>query len=204
MKIYLVRHGQTALNQQRRYQGSIDCPLDEKGLEQVQKVSERLKGLTWAGAVSSDLTRARTTGEMILAQSKNVSSVNIMSEWREMNFGAWEGKTFSEVEKRFPEKVSTFFADPSHPIIPQGESGLEFQKRVLTGFEKVLQMGKEAENWLIATHGGSIRIIICEVLGMPLKTMWEIEQGNTAVNILNISSSGKMDFEVLNDTSHLK
>lgn len=204
MKIYLVRHGQTALNQQRRYQGTIDSPLDEKGLAQVQKVSNRLKDITWSGAIASDLARARVTGEMILAENENPILMNIMPEWREMNFGSWEGKTFTEIEERFPEKVSTFFGDPSHPIIPEGESGIEFQKRVLTGFEKVLDMGREAENWLIATHGGSIRIIICEVLGLPLKEMWELEQGNTAVNILNISSGGKMDFETLNDLSHLK
>lgn len=202
MKIYLVRHGQTSWNQQCRYQGTKDIPLDEEGISQVEKLAERLKDVAWDGATSSDLNRAKTTAEIIL-QHQPKTQLHLYPELQEMNFGAWEGITFSEADKKWPNAVSSFFADPTQPIIPEGENAVEFRDRVLRGFDQVLSLAEDSETWLVATHGGVIRIILCEVLGVPLKEMWDFHQGNTALNILSINN-GQMKFDLINDTTHLK
>lgn len=202
MKIYLVRHGQTSWNQQCRYQGSRDIPLDEDGISQVEKLAERLKDISWDGATSSDLNRAKTTAEIILKHQPKMK-LHLYPELQEMKFGAWEGITFSDADRKWPHAVKSFFADPTQPIIPEGENAVEFRERVLRGFDQVLSLAKDGETWLVATHGGVIRVILCEILGVPLKEMWDFHQGNTALNILSVNN-GQMKFDLINDTSHLK
>ena len=202
MQIYLVRHGQTSWNQQCRYQGSQDIPLDDDGVFQAERLAERLQSIQWDGAASSDLIRAKKTAEIVLGENSELP-LHLWPELREMNFGTWEGVTFAEADAKWPEKVKAFFADPTQSIIPQGENALEFKERVMTGLEKILSLGKEGEKWLVATHGGAIRVILCEILGVPLKEMWDMHQGNTALNILAVKN-GKMEFELINDVSHLK
>lgn len=202
MKIYLARHGQTAWNHQRRYQGSQDIPLDDDGVFQAQCLAERLKLIEWSGAVSSDLIRAEKTAKIVLGDQCQLP-LHIYPELREMNFGIWEGITFTEANEKWPDKVRSFFADPTQPIIPEGENALQFQDRVMEGLDRILEMAKDGENWFVATHGGAIRVILCKILGLPLKEMWNMEQGNTALNILSVQNN-KMSFELINDISHLE
>ena len=203
MKIYLVRHGQTAWNQQCRYQGSQDIPLDEVGISQVLRVASRLKEINWHGVISSDLIRTKQTAQMILDEASSALETHYLPELREMHFGDWEGITFTEAEEKWPDKAQAFFEDPTAPIIPNGENATQFRERVMKGFEQILELGKDGENWLVATHGGTIRVILCELLGTPLKKMWEMHQGNTAINILSVNN-GKIEIEMMNDTTHLE
>lgn len=199
MKIYLVRHGQTAWNKQRRYQGSQDIPLDSEGVLQAEKLAERLKEIRWDRVISSDLQRARITAETVV---DGKIEIELMPELREMHFGDWEGITFSEAEEKWPGDVKNFFADPTQSIIPNGENAIVFSERVLRGLEAIIASSKEEDTILITTHGGSVRCVLCDVLNKPLTEMWNMEQGNTAVNILEISK-GKRIFSLINDTSHL-
>ncbi|MBP7248292.1 MAG: histidine phosphatase family protein, partial [Negativicutes bacterium] len=68
MKIYLVRHGQTEWNKQKRYQGSKDIGLDNTGLDQAEKLAEKLKNIQWSKVYSSDLQRARKTAETVASK----------------------------------------------------------------------------------------------------------------------------------------
>lgn len=203
VKIYLVRHGQTEWNKQKRYQGSKDIELDETGLDQAEKLAEKLKNIQWSKVYSSDLQRARKTAETVINKSNLNIPILEVPELREMHFGDWEGETFTSIEEQFPEKVSAFFSDPTPQIIPAGENAETFRERVVKGFEEILTNGSTEDTILAVSHGGTIRVIVCEVMGLPLKEMWEIEQGNTAINILEIGKDGKMTFESVNDTSHL-
>ena len=204
VKIYQVRRGQTEWNKQKRYQGSKDIGLDNTGLDQAEKLPEKLKNIQWSKVYSSDLQRARKTAETVASKCNFEISILEVPELREMHFGDWEGQTFTSIEEQFPEKVNAFFADPTPQIIPAGENAESFRERVLKGFEEILTNSSAGDVVLAVTHGGTIRVIVCEVMGLPLKDMWEIEQGNTAINILGIGKDGKMTFESVNDTSHLK
>ena len=65
MKLFIVRHGETAWNREGRFQGQIDIPLNEKGLAQAEMTARRFSGYPLEKVFASPLSRARVTGEKI-------------------------------------------------------------------------------------------------------------------------------------------
>ena len=62
MRLFIVRHGETAWNREGRFQGQLDVPLNEAGLLQADRVAERFRGYPLAAVLTSPLSRARVTG----------------------------------------------------------------------------------------------------------------------------------------------
>jgi len=104
--IYLVRHGQTEFNRERRLQGHVDSPLTELGMRQAAAVGVLLRELT-AGEpgwriVTSPLGRARRTAE-IVAEALGVAEVEEDRRLIELSWGAWDGRLRAELEAEHPE-----------------------------------------------------------------------------------------------------
>jgi broad specificity phosphatase PhoE len=106
--IYLVRHGETQFNAEKRFQGSIDLPLSQTGVQQAEFVANRLAPLVdaeWA-IYSSPLRRAKQTAEVIAAAlGRDLQSIIIDHRLREVSLGDWEGLTPDEIVKRWPQVV---------------------------------------------------------------------------------------------------
>jgi probable phosphoglycerate mutase len=104
--IYLVRHGQTAFNAERRLQGHVDSPLTELGVRQAHAVAHLLADMVdgepgWR-IVSSPLGRARSTAE-IIARRLGLADVEEDRRLIELSWGAWDGRLRSELEAEYPE-----------------------------------------------------------------------------------------------------
>ena len=112
MKLVLWRHGQTAWNAQRRFQGHSDVPLDEVGHEQARDAARYLAAMHPDAIFSSDLVRATETASY-LAQLTGLP-VQLDKDLRERGGGAWEGLTDAEIRSGYPEAYATF-------IPPDGE-----------------------------------------------------------------------------------
>ena len=100
MKLYIVRHGQTDMNRRRRYQGSIETDLNERGIIQAQNAAKALPGDIDA-LVSSPMRRALQTAEIISVHTGK--SVDVMPQFRERAFGLFEGLSKTEIKTRFPD-----------------------------------------------------------------------------------------------------
>ncbi|GAJ02776.1 unnamed protein product [marine sediment metagenome] len=90
--------------------------------------------------------------------------------------------------------------------IPQGESLVDLNNRVMTELGKILKKHKKVNNdetIVIVCHGGTIRVILCSILNLELKCMWRIEQNPTALNIIDYYDNRGF-ISLLNDTSHLE
>ena len=104
--IWLVRHGQTTFNAERRLQGHVDSPLTELGLAQAQRAGERLSSLVGDPAgwrlVSSPLGRALATAQAI---SRALGGVLVETDPRliEVSWGAWDGRLRAELEAEHPD-----------------------------------------------------------------------------------------------------
>jgi broad specificity phosphatase PhoE len=126
MTIYLLRHGQTEWNTQRRFQGHLDSPLTEAGIAQANAMGTTMRDLITDGTgvtlESSPLGRARTTAE-IVAAAIGIASCRI--RWRrilrEVGFGVWQGLTWEEVRARYPGAVEEGEANKWDYQIPEGE-----------------------------------------------------------------------------------
>jgi len=198
-KVILVRHGITAWNDERRYQGQVDIPLSEAGVRQAQQVALRLAKERVGVIYASDLGRAAHTAQIIAEQHQ--LPVTLLPSLREINFGQWEGKTFAELRQCYAKEVQDFFCMPADIVIPEGESFRQVKERASAAILDVVS--KHAGETIIAvSHGGTIRAILCAVLDLDLNKLWSIKQENTAVSILEFYDQ-KAFIALLNDTHHL-
>jgi broad specificity phosphatase PhoE len=151
--IILARHGETDWNAERRWQGHSDPPLNERGREQARELAAALDGVDVIYA--SDLARARETAE-ILAVRLGLD-VQLDPRLRERYFGAWEGKTWDELEERSAGELQRWRAGDTHGP-DDAEPYEDFSRRVESFLEDVLER-HPAEHVLVVGHGGSIRAI---------------------------------------------
>ena len=192
-RIYLIRHGETEWNKEGRLQGHSNVLLSPEGIHQAQLLAKHLP------IYSSDLSRAMETARILAA--KLGLSVIQESGFREVNFGDWEGRNFSELATEVPEGFENFFTRPDKAHPPNGETFLEAQARALTALDEIIDE-RDEQSIIIVSHGAVIRLLICAALGMPIRKMWTISQFNMAVNIFRVDD-GNPTIELLNSTLHL-
>lgn len=155
--IYLVRHGQTAFNAERRLQGHVDSPLTELGVRQAEAVAGLLKDMVEGEPgfriVSSPLGRARSTADIIAARL-GIAEVEEDRRLIELSWGAWDGRLRSELEAEYPEAFGrTGWAFDG----PTGESYESVQARLA---DWLASLPPEPERRIIAvSHGVSGRVL---------------------------------------------
>ena len=184
--LYLIRHGETEGGEIRRYKGTIDVPLSEKGLRQMEQISKYIvekggKGGLMNAVYCSDLTRAIRSAE-IVAEPHSLKPV-ILSSLRERNFGLWEGMSFDEIMEKYPLEFDAWAGNPLKFSPMEGESTLAMRDRVIQAMSEIME-NHNKENIAIVAHGGVNRIILCHILGIPLENIFRIEQDYGAVNII--------------------
>lgn len=172
MKLYLVRHGETDWNKERRLQGQADIPLNEFGRRLAAKTAEGMKDVPFAVCFSSPLGRARETAELILSGR----GVPVITDERitEMAFGEWEGKCCSKEGWELPERFQAFFDDPEHyEPADGGETFAEVRKRVGEFLSWLASEKQYAQgNVLITTHGAALSGMLNYIKGRPLQEYW--------------------------------
>jgi glucosyl-3-phosphoglycerate phosphatase len=152
--LLLVRHGETDWNRDGRWQGHSDTQLNDAGREQARRVAGELGNVDVI--YSSDLARARETADIIAAQLGDLE-VNVDRRLRERSFGAWEGRTASEIEAEFAEQHARWRAgngagaDDAEPFDAFGDRVRHFLEDLLAKHP--------GETVLVVAHGGSIRVI---------------------------------------------
>ena len=110
--IYIIRHGKTELNLANVLQGRSDHPLNEEGILQAKKASEKLRSVSFDHVFSSPLIRALQTAEIIVPEKKPVIDNRLI----EMDYGPYEGLDLNHL----PPEMITFFSDFVHNPAPAG------------------------------------------------------------------------------------
>lgn len=172
MKLYMVRHGETAWNKERRIQGQVDIPLNEFGRKLAEKTAKGLSDIRFDVCYSSPLSRAKETAELILMGRPTpvIEDERII----EMAFGEYEGRCCSRDGWNLPEEFRRFFDAPDRYQAPAGgENFAEVKKR--TG-EFLAELYKKEEyqksNILIATHGAALAGLLNNIKGKSLAEYW--------------------------------
>jgi broad specificity phosphatase PhoE len=166
MELVCVRHGRTAWNADRRFQGQTDIPLDDEGLAQAQALAAHLRAERFDLALASDLSRARTTAEAICAE-RDVA-LELTPALREMHFGEWEGLTWDQIVTRWPELDAAHAMAPMYYTAEGGESWDALCARV-DAFLRATTAGRGPdERALIVSHAGVMHGIVRSLTGAPL------------------------------------
>jgi broad specificity phosphatase PhoE len=158
MELICVRHGRTAWNAGRRFQGQTDIPLDDEGLAQAQALAAHLRDEHFDLALASDLVRARTTAETILGERE--LALELSSDFREMHFGMWEGLTWEEIVVRWPELNSAHEKAPMYYTAEGGESWDALCARVDLALRTLTARMRAGDRALIVSHAGVMHAIV--------------------------------------------
>ncbi|HZY75502.1 MAG TPA: histidine phosphatase family protein [Jatrophihabitantaceae bacterium] len=159
MRVLLLRHGRTAWNAERRYQGQADPPLDEVGRRQAVEVAGLVAALEPQLLVSSDALRARQTAEPIGVVTG--LEVRVDARLRERSLGHWEGLTRDEVAERYPDEFADWLAgrDVSRR---GGESRDEVATRALAAFAEL----PDVETAVLVTHSATAMALCNALIGI--------------------------------------
>lgn len=180
-RILAIRHGETAWNLGGRVQGQLDVGLNATGRWQAQRLAQALAGEDISAIYSSDLWRAWETA-LALADAKEIG-ITADTGLRERNFGAFEGKTFGEVESTWPEQSLRWRRREPDFEPGGGESLLRFRQRV-TGAVRAICQHHGGEQIAIVSHGGVLDVLYRWATGQELQAPRTWELGNAAINRL--------------------
>lgn len=165
--IDLLRHGEPEGGQ--RYRGKRDDPLSELGWQQMRDLLPVNK--PWQQIITSPLKRCSAFAEDLARQT----GLPLAYEpgLREIDFGDWEGQSPAALEQADSAAFYAFYDDPLNNTPPGAEPLAEFQQRVLCAFNAIQQQYQQ-RHVLLVSHGGTIRIILAQVLNMPLDAIWRL------------------------------
>ncbi len=193
--IYLLRHGEVVLAQTHRFIGHLDVPLSEHGERQSRAQAARLASARFAAIFTSDLARARRTGE-IIATPHGLTPVAVPA-LREMAMGRWDGLTAAEIRQREPETFREWMAHVGEFPFPEGESVPDLRARAWPAFETIAAR-HEGEAVAIVAHGGTNRALICSALDLPLARLLAFGQNYAALTVL-ARVDGRWELRKLNE-----
>jgi len=198
-RVYLVRHGQSLWNAERRYQGRMNSALSPLGRSQAARLARALAGVPLAAIYSSPLIRAWDTALVIAAPHR--LSVAPVADLHEIDLGVWEGLTEGEITQRFGDVVARRRRDPEHVVPPEGESLHKVQARALRAMQEILARHDDATIAVVA-HGAVNKMVLLSALDAPLSSYWRIRQDNAGINIVDVYGIHKV-VRVMNETAHL-
>jgi broad specificity phosphatase PhoE len=167
LRLYLVRHGETADNLQMRYIGTRDEPLTEIGMRQARQAADALGPLPVRIIVSSPMRRAADTAAPI--RKACGVELRLDARLREGSFGSWEGLTRAEVLGLGPKDAELLARWESDPACapPGGESLERVQERVIDLAED-LKSEFAGSSVVLVSHVGPIKALLACALGLPL------------------------------------
>ena len=211
--IYLVRHGEVAGNSGavRTFAGARDLELTPRGILQAQAVAHRFKGEKIDAVYASTLQRAWKTADGI-AEFHGLQTTRDAG-FSEVDYGAWEGLSEEEILENYADLWRARVADPWEIAPPSGESYQMLWARLEPAWNHVIAR-HDGQKIVIVGHNGSIRVLLCQLLGAPPANARRLQIGNCSVTKIRVgtapnSPGGKLEgppvvIQYINQTAHLE
>ncbi|MCW2762436.1 MAG: Phosphoglycerate mutase [Marmoricola sp.] len=189
--LVLVRHGVTEHTTGKLFSGglkSANPPLNDEGREQARATGEWLAPLsgTFDALVSSPVRRTRETAE-ILAEFFDLD-IEEEPGIAEMEFGTWDGMSFTEVHEKYPDEISAWLGDlESAPH--GGESFRAVEQRVLEGRDRIVS-SYAGQTVVCVSHVTPIKTLVADALGAPLEAVYRMELAPASVTVISYFQGG--------------
>lgn len=201
MRVYLVRHGETDWNIEKRCQGFSDIPLNETGRRQAGAIAQYLSAVPIEAVYSSTLGRAYETASAVARQHS--LEVRTSDAFRELSQGEFEGLKLGEMAHRYGDFLKRWLQDPADLRLPGGESLREVQERAWAALEAVVESHPKG-NVAVVSHNLCNAAILCRALNLHLSDFRRMHQDVAGINLIEFG--GRWPHPVvlrLNDTCHL-
>jgi len=213
LTLVLTRHGLTDRSHPEQHLGqTIDVPLNDAGRRQAEALRRRLAGVAFERVISSPLLRAQETARIAAGRGEIHTDARLL----EMDYGAWEGLTYEELDTRFAAERAAWVKAPDVLACPGGESGYDVAERVGAFLVDLLAdhverhgaQAKEERCVLAVAHSSTNRILVCVALGLPIREYRQrLVQGQGNLTVLRFEhGDGPTDARLLllNDLAHLR
>lgn len=181
-KIILIRHGQTDMNKDQLYYGRLDVPINETGKEQAENTRKNLVEfeIDYDKIYSSPMKRAYETAEIVNYKNLEIEKDD---ELREMDFGIFEGLSYKEIIKKYPEEMEKLKKDWKTYSYVTGENPFMLQKRALKFLEKI----DKNKNNMVVTHWGIICTLLSFLFSSELEGYWKYQVKNGGIVIIEFA-----------------
>ena len=200
-KILLVRHGNVEGITPERFRGRQPLPLTARGRAEAQAVAKRVAG-GWRPhkIYTSPLGRCVETGAAIAKACG--APTEVCDDLTDIDYGAWQFKTFDEARAADPALFTAWFATPHLVRFPSGESLQDLVARASNILRPVLSRHPD-ETIVLVGHDSINRALILQLIDLPLSAYWRIAQTPCCLNEIDVSD-GKICAQRINETGHLE
>jgi probable phosphoglycerate mutase len=198
-ELVLVRHGETEMNRELRFQGQVNVGLNAIGLVQARRLAMRLAGEKADAVYVSDLLRARQTAEPIAGELALQPVAD--SGLREQDFGRVDGMRVDDIKREHPQAWAGWLRFEQDFAMPEGESTRAFHTRVIEAVQRVVA-AHPRRTVVVVTHGGVLDMIYRTARSLGLDGPRQSEIPNAGLNRIRVIDGA---FEILSwaDTRHL-
>jgi alpha-ribazole phosphatase len=201
LKLYLVRHGESAWNVKHLYTGQTDVPLSQLGEIQAARVAGKLSGLSFDAVYASPLKRAHDTAKPIAAALE--MPLRLDARLAEIHHGAWEGNPAAVIREQYADEYLAWRTQPHRVQMPDGESLEDVSNRVQEFLQEVLAEHSDG-SVLIVSHDAVLRVIVLQTLLMGLEFFWRWRFDNASLSVVERMGDGHFRLALLNEVHHLK
>lgn len=195
--LYIVRHGETEWNKENKMQGRLNSNLTNNGISQAMNLAEIIKNEKIDVIYTSPSSRAiQTTNYLNKFLNKQV---NLCPSLDELSMGNWEGVTYTEIQKKFPNEWYNFWNDPvSYKALNGGETFENLIERITLGIEDII-CENQNQNILLVSHRITIRFLLSYLLEKHVVDIPDLD----STSLSKISINNKKNFPVfLNNIDH--
>ena len=186
LQVYLVRHGETRWNAERRIQGQSDSPLTAKGEQQAVQVGERVRTYGITHVIASDLGRTRRTAEIIADACG--CGVTLDARLRELDMGVLEQRHLDSLTAEEEEWRRLVVNGTPDGRIPQGESMQELSERMHAGLAACLDLPPGSRP-LLVSHGIALGCLVSTILGLPAHAERRLRLRNCSISRVDYQES---------------
>jgi len=183
-RLYLTRHGEVVNH--GVYNGQTDVDITEQGVRQMERLRGLLQGKPLGAVYSSDLLRTRKGAEIIGAP--HGLEAKSFAEFREVNFGRWQGLTYQQVMEQYPTDIPQWMKQLEVFRIPEGESLDDVRRRAVPKLQELVEAHR-GEEILLVCHGALNRLLIAEAIQLSYSQLLRIEQDYGCLNIIDYTPS---------------
>ena len=198
MELYIIRHGETDFNRKGIVQGrSVNSDLNELGLQQARSFFKAYHHIPFDKIYTSSLKRTHQTVEPFI--NKGIEWIKL-NELDELDWGVNEGREATpEMKSEFHQLTKKWMEGELHLKFPGGESPIEVNARQKIAIQKILN--EPVQYALICMHGRALRLILCELLDIPLSNMDTFPHSNVSLYRLKFHNN-KFEMLDFNNTDH--
>ncbi|HJS23531.1 MAG TPA: histidine phosphatase family protein [Pyrinomonadaceae bacterium] len=201
--VFLIRHGQSKGNAERRFGGHTATPLSARGHRQAELTARTLKSESLTAIYSSDLARAIETARPLSNLTR--LPINGTSAFRERSVGVMEGLTFEAAAQQHPEQYAALLRRDFEHVLTGGESYRQLLDRARQKLDEIIEQNRGGKI-AVFSHTGTICILALHLMGAldspELKPVW-ISSANCGITRFELREDGFVRVLNVNDTTHL-